>query len=206
MASGVFNSGKGASLDWSTVVHMLVDQTYNFDPDHNTVSDVVSSEIAGTGASRKTSANPTETQDDTGNKVVFDADDPVWAGANFTNSVRGCITYDPNTNDSDHRLVCYNEFPSGPVQGVNTSTEVFTITGDLTADIEAGDKIVISGSTGNDGVYTVTAVAANGGNTDITVSEDVTNATADGTLTLVVETNGANFTFQFPSGGLFESV
>jgi len=208
MSSIVFNSGKGSKFDWEndTITHMLVDENYIADPDDNTVSDPVADEIAGTGYSRKTIANPTETEDAGNDKVVFDADNPVWTGANFTSYVKGCVTYKNNTNDADHRLLVYNEFASGAIVAVNTGSDIFSISGDLSTEFEAGDKIVVNGSTGNDGIYTVTNVAFNSPNTDITVSEDVTNATADGTLTLVIETNGGNFTFTFPTGGLFETV
>lgn len=208
MGSIVYNSGKGSKFDFEAdgLVHMLLNENYVADPDHNTVSDIVANEMAGTGYSRPAITNPSETEDAGNDKVVFDADNPVWAGANFTLRVKGCATYKPNTNDSDHRLICYNEFPSGAVIGVNTGSDIFTLAGDLTSLISAGDKIVINGSTGNDGVYTVNTVAANASDTDLTVDEDVTNATVDGTGTLVIETNGGSFTFEFPTGGLFESV
>lgn len=208
MPSIVFNSGKGSKFDWEadTIVHMLVDETFAADPDQNTVSDIVADEIAGTGYSRKTATGKAETEVGASDKVTFDADSPVWTGANFTNYVKGCVTYKANTNDADHRLLVYNEFPGGTVTAVSTGSKQFTVGGiDLTSNIQIGDKIAITGSTGNDGVYTVTAISFST-NTVITVSETVASATADGQLNLVVATNGGNFTFDFPTGGLFETI
>jgi len=66
------------------------------------------------------------------------------------------------------------------ITAVNTTTETFTVTGDHSS-LGAGDKILVEGSTGNDGYWTVVSTSGTGP-TDITVSEDVTDATADGTV------------------------
>ncbi len=64
---------------------------------------------------------------------------------------------------------------------VNQGTKTFTVAGDQTADIRAGDSIVVASSTGNNGTYTVvsstfTTVTA------IVVSQSLPSAVADGTL------------------------
>ena len=182
MPSIVFNSGKGSKFDWEadTIIHMLVDETFVPNPDQNTVSDIVAAECSGTGYTRKTATGKAEAQVDASDKVTFDADSPVWTGANFTEYVKGCVTFKSVTNDADHRLLVYNEFPGGTITAVSTGSKQFTIGGvDLTADIEIGDKIAVTGSTGNDGVYTVTAISFST-NTVITVSETVASATAGG--------------------------
>lgn len=66
------------------------------------------------------------------------------------------------------------------ITAVNTTTETFTVTGDHSG-LGAGDVIKVDGSTGNDGYWTVVSTSGTGP-TDITVSEDVTDATGDGTL------------------------
>lgn len=66
------------------------------------------------------------------------------------------------------------------ITAVNTGTETFTVTGDHSS-LGAGDKILVAGSTGNDGYWTVVSTSGTGP-TDITVSEDVTDATGDGTV------------------------
>lgn len=57
-----------------------------------------------------------------------------------------------------------------------------SIAGDHTAEFAAGTDFNITGSTGNDGGYTVASVTYTGGNTVITVEKDqtISNATADG--------------------------
>jgi hypothetical protein len=65
------------------------------------------------------------------------------------------------------------------ITAVNTSTETFTVTGDHSS-LATGDVILVAGSTGNDGYWTVASTSGTGP-TDITVSEDVTDATGDGT-------------------------
>lgn len=66
------------------------------------------------------------------------------------------------------------------ITAVNTTSETFTVTGDHSG-LGAGDKILVEGSTGNDGYWTVVSTSGTGP-TDITVSENVTDATGDGTV------------------------
>jgi hypothetical protein len=71
---------------------------------------------------------------------------------------------------------------AGPfsITGVDTALEQFTIAQDASS-LGSGDVLLVAGSTGNDGYYTVSSVSGTGP-TVITVNEDVTDATADGTL------------------------
>jgi len=71
------------------------------------------------------------------------------------------------------------------IVAVNTGTETLSVLGDLTDKIKIDDNIVVAGSTGNDGQKTVTAVVFNTPNTDITVAEDITDATVDGTIQVI---------------------
>lgn len=66
------------------------------------------------------------------------------------------------------------------ITGVNTGAETFTVAEDLSGMV-ANDSFVVSGSTGNDGTWTVSGVAG-AGPTTITVSEDITDATVDGSI------------------------
>lgn len=59
-------------------------------------------------------------------------------------------------------------------------------TGDITADLEAGCIIEVSGSTNNDGFYTVVSATLNATNTDIVVQETV-GPVADGNVTYGVK-------------------
>jgi hypothetical protein len=68
------------------------------------------------------------------------------------------------------------------ITAVSTGSDTVTIAGDHTTEFAAGTDFNITGSTGNDGGYTVASVALDGGNTVITVEADqaIANATADG--------------------------
>jgi hypothetical protein len=77
--------------------------------------------------------------------------------------------------------------PSWAITAADDATNKFTISGNYTSvfrDTE-GHRFLISGSAGavHDGVWTVTDSVFSGGNTIITVEEDVTSASASGTIT-----------------------
>ena len=67
------------------------------------------------------------------------------------------------------------------IVAVNLGTKTFTILEDILAILNVGDTIEISGSTGNDGIYTVASFVGNGV-TAITVVEAIPNAVADGAI------------------------
>ena len=71
------------------------------------------------------------------------------------------------------------------ITAVTTGTKTFTISGDHAATITANadsTQIRINGSTGNDALYTLVSATKNGANTDIVVSETVSDATVDGNV------------------------
>ncbi len=70
------------------------------------------------------------------------------------------------------------------ITDVDTGTEQFVIDGDQTERFQDGDEFSVVGSTGNDGAYTVasTSYSEVGDETTITVNEDITDATVDGTI------------------------
>ena len=67
------------------------------------------------------------------------------------------------------------------VTGVSQGSKTFTVAEDLSAVAVWGQKITISGSTGNDGVYDCVS-SSGSGPTVITVHQAIPNATADGAL------------------------
>jgi len=81
---------------------------------------------------------------------------------------------------------------SADIAGVNTGTKVFTITGDLVADIEIDKMGEVKDSTGNDGNYTMNAKVLNGADTDVTVNEAIPDATADGNFNFISVVGDAN--------------
>lgn len=66
------------------------------------------------------------------------------------------------------------------ITGINQGAKTITVAEDKSA-VAWNQKITISGSTGNDGVYTVVSVSGSGP-TVITVHESLPNATVDGAL------------------------
>lgn len=75
--------------------------------------------------------------------------------------------------------------PASQITAVDTVNEIFTIAGDRTSKINDGDTItVILSVFGHNGDYTVATNGVNlvGGNTEITVEEDIQNASVDGHL------------------------
>lgn len=72
----------------------------------------------------------------------------------------------------------------------------FTIAGDYTATFLVGDTFVVTGSTGNDGTWTVDHTVLNAGNTEIYTDEDITDATADGKVLIPANAVIRAFTFE----------
>ena len=66
------------------------------------------------------------------------------------------------------------------IAAVDTVAETFTVVGDQTLSFVTGHLFEVTGSTGNDGTWTVDTSAFGGVNTVITVTGDITDATADG--------------------------
>jgi hypothetical protein len=84
--------------------------------------------------------------------------------------------------DSDDGLIWSGTIGiSYAISGVTTGTKTFNVAADLSAILSAGSKIRITGSTGNDGTYTVVS-ATFGASTAIVVVEAIPNATADGLI------------------------
>lgn len=107
------------------------------------------------------------------------------------------ITLDTNNPGNDITITVGNlDELSKSVADVNTSSNTFFITGDETSVLSTGDTVTIRDSTGNDGDYTISSISYDGGDneTDIKVSEDVTDSTADGTLTATVLNNSEQIT------------
>ena len=69
------------------------------------------------------------------------------------------------------------------IDTADSGTKIFTINGvDLTTHFTVGDQFTVTGSTANDGEYTVVSSAFPGANTEITVSESLVDDTGDGTI------------------------
>jgi hypothetical protein len=123
-------------------------------------------------------ATPTAATDAT-NKAYVDA----VAAADMANAVldKDLDTPPGLPSTGDRYIVFYDSFA---IVAVGTGTETFEVTGDQTLSFPTSAEFTVVGSTGNDGDYTVASALYNLGpnRTVITVNEDVTNATADGTI------------------------
>jgi hypothetical protein len=88
---------------------VLLASGYTFNADHDFVSDLTS-ELSGTGYSRKTLAGKTLTINDTSDRGIHDADDVVYTGANFTGGdVYASYLYEYNASDAAAQLRSYNQ-------------------------------------------------------------------------------------------------
>jgi hypothetical protein len=130
MASGWYNKGKaqvangGIDLLTDTIKVMLVSSAYTFNPDHNFASDANAQEIAVTGytggfggGGRKTLANKTITEDDTNDRAVFDADDPVWTALGAGATIGGAILLKEVTNDGASPVILFLDPADLPTNG-----------------------------------------------------------------------------------------
>lgn len=88
--------------------------------------------------------------------------------------------------------------PRYTIDGVNTGTKTFTIggDGDLTTLISTTTPFEVSGSTGNDGTYTIASVNYSAPNFHIIVNETVPSAVADGQVKILWDGSGD---FKYPS-------
>lgn len=68
------------------------------------------------------------------------------------------------------------------LNNVTIGTSTFQVVGDITNHVKEGSIIIISGSTANDGTYTVVSAILNVGNTDVVVEETIPDATVDGNM------------------------
>lgn len=97
-----------------TIRVLLVKTGYTFDPDPNTVSaisglnELTDASYTGQGASgRLTLGTKSRTEDDTNNRVVFDAADPVWTALDGGETVIGGIVFKHVTDDTDSVPICF---------------------------------------------------------------------------------------------------
>ena len=96
--------------------------------------------------------------------------------------------YGSGETDNDHAgwpLVIPGEWENlavanDAIVAADTTAETFTVAGDQTLRYVAAKTFEVTGSTGNDGTWTVSGSAFGGVNTVITVTGDITDATADG--------------------------
>lgn len=74
------------------------------------------------------------------------------------------------------------------INAVNPGLQQFTVTGNARNSLAGGQTFTVSGSTGNNGIYTVSNISYSAPNTTITVSEAIPSAVADGNVTNIFGT------------------
>lgn len=77
-----------------------------------------------------------------------------------------------------------------PITALNQGTPSFTVAGDHTDVLTPASTFDVSGSTGNDGTYTVVGSAFGAGSTVVTVVEAIPDATVDGTIVVTLAAIG----------------
>jgi len=118
MADVIYNAFKKniangtIDLDTDTVKVMLVTSGYAPDQDLHEFKSSVTNEVSGTGytAGGAAPANKAVTQDNTNNRMVFDADDVTWANSAIT--ARGAVLYKDTGVDGTSPLIAYMDFGS----------------------------------------------------------------------------------------------
>lgn len=138
MADVIYNSFKkkimdgSIDLDTDTIKVALVTSSYTPDQDAHDFFDDVTNEVSGTGysAGGATLANKAVTQDNTGNKGVFDADDVTWSTSTIT--ARGAVLYKSTGTASTSALICYIDFGSDKSSAGGNFTIQWNASGILT--------------------------------------------------------------------------
>lgn len=120
MSNLIYNKAKkgfvDGTIDWDgdTIKVMLVGETYTPDKDHNFVSEVVSTELSGTGYERKSLENKTVVQDDVNDVAKVDADDITWESIQ-AGTAKGMVVYKQGSSDTDSILIAYIDEGGFPV-------------------------------------------------------------------------------------------
>lgn len=114
-----------------------------------------------------------------GNRFSYFAGDKIY--------LRDYSDFSAKTHDNDITAADHTK-------GANLDT--FDVGGDVRHQFTVGDTITVTGSTANDGDYTINKIAMNGADTQLTVDEDLTDSTADGSIAsqyrILIEDNEIN--------------
>lgn len=100
------NAG-GAAAVWKVLLVDTEPASAAAAADLNFVAEVVANELADASYSRKTLANVTVTEDDTGDAAFIDADDPVWTALAGAETAVGAWVYREVSNDADSVLYAF---------------------------------------------------------------------------------------------------
>lgn len=129
----------------------------------------------------------------------IDTEDKVSAPFSMSDAHHAAVLFDVGTLAANVTLSILQGLESEAIVAVTTGgagSASFGVAGDRSAIYTAGQLLVVSGSTGNDGIYTVKAGGSSysGGVTTIPVDEAVSDGTVDGLITLVKAITGKTVT------------
>lgn len=139
MANALYNSFKfdnangNIDLNTDTFKIMLVTSAYTPDIDTHAKRSDVTNEVSGPGysAGGATLTSVTSTQDNTNDRLVWDAADATWSSSTLT--ARGAVIYKSRGGASTaDELVCYLDFGADITSTAGTFTVAFNATGILT--------------------------------------------------------------------------
>ena len=99
-------------------------------------------------------------------------------GLDFQDPVINFLATPPGSPNSGDRYIILG---TKNINAVNQGTKTFTVTGDASALVN-GNTFTVTGSTGNNGTYTVVSATYSSPNTAIVVSQSIPSATADGQI------------------------
>ena len=83
---------------------LLVNNSFVFNPQHTTVSQIVTSEFSGTNYQRKTVTGKSASIDNFTNTATLYADNPSWSLV-IGDVVKAAVVYKQVNNDSDSQLI-----------------------------------------------------------------------------------------------------
>jgi hypothetical protein len=114
-----------AALATADLRMLLLKSTYSPDRDHRFVADVVagSQELSVGGYARQTLAGKTVTRDDALDRVVFDADDALFAGLAGGQTIGGAVLFRHTGNDATAPVLAFYDLPDTPTDGSNVPVQ-----------------------------------------------------------------------------------
>ena len=138
MADLIYNSFKAdvsnglIDLTDDTIKILLVTSSYTPDIDAHTRRSDVTNEVVGTGytAGGNTLAGKSVTQDNTNDRMVFDATNPEWTSSTIT--ARAAVVYKDTGAAATDNLICYLDFTQDESSSSGTFTVNFNAVGILT--------------------------------------------------------------------------
>lgn len=120
---------------------------------------------------------------DNDSKIIQKIELELYDSQNLTNYKECIFESDDYDGDVEAALRLYEEHIFG-ILGVSVSAKTFTVNRTSASEFVANAYIYVDDSTGNDGRYTIVSAVDGVDNTVVTVLEDISDSTVDGTVSL----------------------